>query len=272
MTGPRTGWRSARLAASLAAAGALSAALPGSALAKERPATESDVGSTFDPERPRGLSRLRANVRPFFSMLGQSGGAIMDFTAEHYFADLPLRLSLELAPLALAVEGDGTGAIGHLRLGAAFSTKHVEIGASVGTRLQNYGGSGISMAGFLRLGKLDGLKLTMTYGYVLARNQYTGIPIVGLSNAMATVDIPLSVRTALFFEAGGSGDLWVYGSGGLRYRIAGSAGPSTWVISGSLGLGWVIDRPACVHPDTGWCSGSAWGMGPTMGFGLERRF
>ena len=147
-------------------------------------------------------------------MVGRSGGAIMDFTAEHYFADLPLRLSLELAPLALAVEGDGTGAIGHLRLGAAFSTDHVEIGASAGTRLQNYGGSGISMAGFLRLGRLDGLKLTMTYGYVLARNQYTGIPIVGLSNAMATVDIPLSVRTALFFEAGGSGDLWVYGSGG----------------------------------------------------------
>jgi hypothetical protein len=231
-----------------------------------------DLSGTFDPTRPRGLTRLRGNVRPFFSMVGQSGGAIFDFTAEHYFADLPLRLSIELAPLALAIEGDGTGAIGHLRLGAALATDHVEIGASAGSRLQNYGASGISLAGFLRLGRLDGLKLTMTYGYVLARNQYTGIPVVGLSNAMMTVDIPLSARTALYFEAGGSGDLWVYGSGGLRYRIGGSAGASTWVVSGALGVGWVIDRPACQYPGTGWCQDSAWAMGPTMGFGLERRF
>jgi hypothetical protein len=265
-------WLSSCLVACLATAAALSSLLPELARAEDRPATDSELGSSFDPERPRGLTRVRGNVRPFVSMLGRSGGAIMDLTAEHYFADLPLRLSLEIAPLALAVEGDGTGAIGHFRLGAALSTKHIEIGASAGTRLQNYGASGISLAGFLRLGTLDGLKLTMTYGYVLARNQYTGIPIVGLSNLMATVDIPLSSRTALYFEAGGSGDLWFYGSGGLRYRIGGSAGPSTWIISGSLGVGWVIDRPVCAYPDTGWCSGSAWGMGPTMGFGLERRF
>jgi hypothetical protein len=265
--------RSARLTIALAT---LAAALPGRAHAEpagERaPNVESDVASTFDPDRPRGLTRLRGNVRPFVSMVGRSGGAILDFSAEYYFASLPLKLSLELAPLALAVEGDGTGAIGHLRLGAAFSTEHVEIGASAGTRLQNYGGSGISLAGFLRLGRLDGLKLTMTYGYVLARNQYTGIPLVGLSNAMATVDIPLSAKTALYFEAGGSGDLWVYGSGGLRYRIGGTAGVSTWIVSGSLGVGWVLDRPTCRYPGTGWCTDSAWAIGPTMGFGLERRF
>jgi hypothetical protein len=261
-----------RLTTALAALALLAAARPPHALAEPAPTGESDVSGTFDPTRPRGLTRLRFNVRPFVSMVGRSGGAIADFSAEYYFADLPLKLSLELAPLALAVEGDGTGAIGHLRLGAAFSTEHVEIGASAGSRLQNYGGSGISLAGFLRLGRLDGLKLTMTYGYVLARNQYTGVPLVGLSNAMATVDIPLSQKTALYFEAGGSGDLWVYGSGGLRYRIGGSAGASTWVVSGSLGLGWVIDRPACRHPGTGWCEDSAWALGPTMGFGLERRF
>lgn len=264
--------RLARLLPALAALVMSPTALPGRAHAQAPAGGDSDVSGSFDPGRPRGLTRVRGNVRPFVSMVGRSGGAILDFTAEHYFADLPLRLSLELAPLALAVEGDGTGAIGHLRLGAAFSTEHVEIGASAGTRLQNYGGSGISLAGFLRLGRLDGLKLTMTYGYVLARNQYTGIPIVGLSNAMATLDIPLSQKTALYFEAGGSGDLWVYGSGGLRYRIGGSAGASTWVVSGSLGLGWVLDRPACRHPGTGWCTESAWALGPTMGFGLERRF
>jgi hypothetical protein len=272
MSRQRTCDRVASLATSLVTLALLSTASPGLARAEEKTSGAPDVSGTFDPTRPRGLTRLRANVRPFVSMVGRSGGAIMDFTGEYYFAELPLKLSLELAPLALAIEGDGTGAIGHLRLGAAFSTDHVEIGASAGSRLQNYGASGISLAGFLRLGRLDGLKLTMTYGYVLARNRYTGIPIVGLSNAMATVDVPLSARTALYFEAGGSGDLWVYGSGGLRYRIGGDAGPSTWVVSGSLGLGWVLDRPDCRHPGTGWCTDSAWALGPTMGFGLERRF
>ena len=182
-------------------------------------------------------------------------------------------LSLELAPLALAVEGDGTGAIGHLRLGAAFSTEHVEIGASAGTRLQNYGGSGISLAGFLRLGKLDGLKLTMTYGYVLARNQYTGIPIVGLSNAMATVDIPLSGRdSAVLRGRRQRRSLGVRLGRDCATASAAAPAPAPGSMSGSLGVGWVLDRPACRYPGTGWCQVRPGRSGPTMGFGLERRF
>jgi hypothetical protein len=231
-----------------------------------------DVGSSFTPALPRGMTRLYGTVRPFLSLLGNGGGAIMDLHVDHYLARLPLRLSLELAPLAVAVEGDGAGAIGHLRLGAAYATDYIEIGASLGGRLQNFGASGLSMASSLRLGALDGLKLQLSYGYTLERNRWNGLPVIGMSNMVASFDVPLSRRVALFTEAGASADLWVYWSAGLRYRLTGEGGAGTWVVSGSFGLGWVIDRPACPYPETGWCTESGWALGPTMGFGLERRF
>ena len=43
------------------------------------------------------------------------------------------------------------------------------------------------MAGSLRLGALDGYKLTIGYGYVLKRNRYTGRATVGMSNVMTAM-------------------------------------------------------------------------------------
>jgi hypothetical protein len=98
MSRQRTCDRVGCLATSLVALALLSTASPGLARAEEKTSGAPDVSGTFDPTRPRGLTRLRANVRPFVSMVGRSGGAIMDFTGEYYFAELPLKLSLELAP------------------------------------------------------------------------------------------------------------------------------------------------------------------------------
>jgi hypothetical protein len=230
------------------------------------------IGATLAPELPRGMTRVRGTVRPFLSLLGQGGGAIVDLSIDHYFARWPLRLSLELSPLALAVENDGTGAIGHARVGAAYAGDYVEIGGSVGSRIQNYGGAGISLAGFLRLGALDGLNLTATYGYLAKRNRYTGVPGIAMSNLTGLINVPLSQRFAIFLEGGMSVDMWMYTSLGLRHRITGQGRAGTWFISGAFGLGWVVDRPECPYPDTGWCTGSAWAMGPTLSLGLERRF
>lgn len=232
----------------------------------------SEMKAVLAPALPRGTTRAHASVRPFLSVLGQGGGAVADFGLDHYFAHIPLRLSLELAPLALAIEADGPGSIGHLRAGAAFATDLVEIGASAGTRFQNYGGAGISIAGFLRLGALDGLRLTLSYGYVLKRNRYTGDVGIGLSNLLTSLQIPLGRRSALFGEAGVSADKWVFASLGLRHRLVGDGGAGSWFVTGSFGVAWVIDRPECPYPETGWCAESAWAAGPTLGLGVEHRF
>jgi hypothetical protein len=102
------------------------------------------------------------------------GGALLDVAVEHYLPRWPLRLSLELSPLALSMplpgRDAGSALVGHLRLGAALATKYVEVGASAGSHLQENGASGFSLAGTLRLGTLDGLRLDLGYGHVLARS------------------------------------------------------------------------------------------------------
>jgi hypothetical protein len=256
----------------LGRAAVLVAVLAAAARASADEAPRSDLAAAFAPPLPRGTTRVHATVRPFLSVLGQGGGAIADMAVEHYFARAPLRLSLELAPLALAVEADGPGSIGHLRLGGAFASDYIELGASIGSRIQHYGGSGISMAGFLRLGALDGLRFTLSYDYVLRRNPYTAALRIGLSNVLAALQVPLSARLALFTEGGLSADRWIYASAGLRHRLVGNGGPGTWIIAGSFGVAWVVDRPECPYPDTGWCLDAAWAAGPTLGLGLERRF
>ncbi len=236
------------------------------------PSTLALVRAVLAPSTPKGVTRVHATVRPFISVLGQGGGAIADLGIDHHFARLPLRLSVELSPLALAIEADGPGSIGHLRLGAGFCTDFVELGLGAGSRIQNYGGNGMSIAAFLRLGTLDGLKLTLTYDDVLRRNRFTGFMQMGISNLLGTLDVPVSTRVRLFAEGGASADRWLYANAGLRHRLVGDGGAGTWIVSGSFGIAWVQDRPSCPYPDTGWCTEAAWAVGPTLGVGLERRF
>lgn len=224
------------------------------------------------PPAPRGTTRVYGSVRPFLSVLGGGGGAIADFGIDHLFAELPLRLSFEVAPLALAIEADGAGSVAHARFGAAFATHLLEVGASVGSRVQNYGGAGISLANHLRWGAQDGLRFTLTLGWTIQRNRYTGDVGAGVSNLITGLQVPVGRRAALFLETGGSAEKWIYSSLGLRHRFLGDGGRGTWIASGSFGVAWVIDRPSCPYPDTGWCTDSAWAAGPTVGLGLERRF
>ncbi|HEY0709023.1 MAG TPA: hypothetical protein VGG33_19600 [Polyangia bacterium] len=230
------------------------------------------IRAVLAPKYPRGTTRVYGTIRPFLSVLGQGGGAIADFGVDHLFAEIPLRLSLELAPWALAIEADGPGSVAHLRFGAALATDYLEVGAAVGSRIQNYGEGGISLGGNLRLGALDGVRVTLTYGYVIKRNRYTGDVGAGISNVILGLQAPIAQRLALFAEVGGSAEKWVYSSVGLRHRLFGEGGAGTWIVSGSFGVAWVIDRPDCLYPDTGWCTDSAWAAGPTLGLGLERRF
>jgi hypothetical protein len=205
------------------------------------------------------------------------GGALLDVAVEHYLPRWPLRLSLELSPLALSMplhgRDAGSALVGHLRLGAALATKYVEVGASAGSHLQENGASGFSLAGTLRLGTLDGLRLDLGYGHVLARDQDTGLRVIGLASVTARLQVPLGRSVSAYLEAGASDDLWMHTTLGLRHRLTGDGGPGTWIISGSFGLAWVLDRPACQLPGTGWCATSSRAAaGPVVGVGIERRF
>jgi hypothetical protein len=253
---------------------ALALAAPGAGAAEPSGPPEEGPTTTralLAPPQRRGLTRVSLNVRPFFNLLGPGGGALGDLAVEHQFA-APWKLSLTLAPVALAVQPGAVGSINHLRVGAAYSGDFLELGASIGSRVQNFGQGGLSLAAHLRLGAQDGLHLALTYGYAVVRNYYTSRVNVGFSNIVAAAAIPLLPRLALTAEAGFSLDVWAYTTLGLRHRLVGDGGPGTWFLRGGFGVAWVLDRFRCDYRDPSPCQGAAWAMGPTIAVGVERRF
>jgi hypothetical protein len=212
-------------------------------------------------------------VRPFFGLTGNTWGGVADARVEHYFA-WPLLLGAEVAPLAIAHASEGTGAIAHLRVRAAWASRFLAIGFAAGVRLRRFAtDDGATLAPLLRLGALDGLNLQLTYDDAVARNRFTGRPTLGLSNITGTINVPLAPRLALVLDGGGSTEVWAYGTFGLRERLAGEGGPGTWLVSGGFGFAWVSDRTICNFEAVVPCpGGTALSYGPTISAGLERRF
>jgi hypothetical protein len=223
------------------------------------------------PPRPQGLTRVYGTVRPFFNLMGQGGGAIGELAVDHYFT-IPLKVGLEISPAAVAFQPRGSGAVTHLRAEVAFATHYLELGVAVGQRLENFSAGGISLAGRLRLGALDGLNFRLTYGYAMIRNHYSGETRVAFSNVLGTLEVPLTSRLALTADAGFSFDVWLYGTVGLKHVLIGDGGPGSWIVRGAFGLAWVMDQFPCQYRNPGRCEGAAWGMGPTISLGLEHRF
>jgi len=254
------------------------------ARAEAPPAAEAPSGAVCPPAtppqpslwnlpRPRQLTRVEVFVRPFFGLTGNTWGGVADARVEHYFWH-PFLLGVELAPLAVAHAADGTGAIAHLRLHAAWTTDYLAIGFGAGVRFRRYAtDDGVTLAPTLRLGPLDGFNLRLVYDDSISRNHNTGKPTLGFSNVMGTLSVPLAPRAALVVDAGVSTEVWVYGAIGLRERFVGTGGPGTWYGTGAFGFAWVSDRTICnfnaVVPCPG---GTALSYGPTIAVGAERRF
>jgi hypothetical protein len=221
---------------------------------------------------PDGLTRITVEVRPFLSLTGNGGGgAISDVVVEHYFRN-HLKVSGELAPIALGIDRYDSGAIAHGRLGLAYFTDLLEVGFAAGTRLQNLGAGGYSLASHLRLGTLDGLRFTIGYGYVVARNYYTGKVGASFSNVRARLAVPVNSRARLFLDGAFSYDVWIYGIIGLEQALGGDLTTAPWRLSVGFGPALVVDRFGCAARFPAPCGRAASGVGPTIAVGLERRF
>jgi hypothetical protein len=220
---------------------------------------------------PPALNRFELKLQPFLGLTGNSWGGLGEARFEHDFR-FPLTLGLELSPVALVSSGDGTGALAEGRLTAAFSTRYLAVGLGVGGQLQRFGRNGLSIAPTLRLGRRDGLSLQVEYAYSVAANQYTGQRTIGFSNIMGTLRVPLTERLALQIDGGLNLQAWAFTTVGLRHRLVGDGGAGSWFVSAGLGAAWVSDRSGCNYGAAIPCGPSAMSFGPTVGFGLERRF
>ncbi len=223
------------------------------------------------PPLERNMTRIVANVRPFFNLVGSGGGALSDLSIEHYF-EAPWKIALELSPLALVYVPEGFGTIANARVRGAFAADYVELGLGVGGRFQRWGPDGWSVSPSLRLGSIDGMNLRVESGYSLVRNYYTGVAGFAWSYALGALDIPVAKNATLTLEGGYGIDLWVYSTLGLKQKIYGDGGPGTLSVGGSLGLVWIIDRFPCQYGDIAPCRGASWGIGPTIAIRIDRRF
>jgi hypothetical protein len=256
-----------------AAAVAVIALLGGAVTARADSNTADAQVSVVAPPAPEGLNRFELKLRPFRGVVGSSWGGIGELRVEHYFRS-PFMVGLELSPLALASAGEGVGAIAQARVHGAFVTRYLSVGLGLGGQLQRFGRNGLSVAPTLRLGSLDGLNFRIEYAYSVAANQYTGKRTIGFSNLLATLQVPLTRRLALELDGGLQLQSWAFATVGLRHRLYGEGGPGTWFVTGAFGGAWISDQGACnfasdaVSP----CPASAHSFGPTVMFGLERRF
>ena len=169
-------------------------------------------------------------MQPFLGLTGNSWGSLGEARYEHDFR-FPLTLGIELAPVAVASSGDGTGALAQARLTAALNLRYLAVGLGVGGQLQRFGRNGLSLAPTLRLGRRDGLNLSVEYAYSVAANKYTGQRTIGFSNIVGTLRVPLTDRLSLQLDGGLNLQAWAFTTVGLRHRLRGDGGPGTWFVS-----------------------------------------
>ena len=223
------------------------------------------------------MTIVQGTMRPFVNGLDGVGvGLITDLSVEHYFRQ-PWRFSASLAPATFAAGRAGTGGIAHGRIGGAYATEYLALGLAVGGRWAQIGQARPSLAGTLRLGSLDGLRFDLLYGYTFMRNDTTGSPTLAMSHTLGKLAIPVMKRVQVFAEGGFSFEHWLFTSIGVRHTIAVQPGDSErpkWIVQAGFGLAWLSDRFPCRYgAEAVPCSETGvWAAGPTLVFGLERRF
>ncbi|HSS39420.1 MAG TPA: hypothetical protein VLT58_11680 [Polyangia bacterium] len=237
--------------------------------AGDTPTVSRTVEIPADGARP-AANRVELELRPVLGLTANSWGGLGELRYAHDFR-APLTVGIELAPFSVVSSGEGPGTEIQARLHAAYSTTYLAVGLGVGGQLRRFGRNAVSLASTLRLGRLDGLSLTLEYAYAVAANKYTGRRTIGFSDVLGRVQVPLTDRLMLRLEGGLDLQSWVFTTVGLRHRIIGDGGAGSWFVSAGFGIAGIEDRASCDNPALA-CGRSALSFGPTISFGLEHRF
>lgn len=227
--------------------------------------------SLLAPPLQRDVTRVSGVLRLFPIVPGPGLATVSEVGIEHYFR-VPLKLGLDVRPLALAVQGGSAGLISHVRGLCAYAGDYVEVGVALGAQLQHFGASGVALGATLRLGSLDGLNLLFENGYALVQGYYTGAKEFALDHFLGEINVPLSRRFTLNLSGGFGLDLWFYGTLGLRHYLRGQGGRGTAVLYGAVGGAGVVDRFRCQYQDPAPCESSVRAYGPTIAAGMDVRF
>jgi hypothetical protein len=232
---------------------------------------EVTVGTLLAPRLPAPMTRLSATVRPFFSSPQLGMGVLTELALRHYFR-VPLSLGVELRPVAVLANRDGTGAIGYAVGVFGYASRFLEIYITAGGQFQHHGVSGFSIGAGVRLGALDGLSLVFRYAHSLVRGPYSGELQLAVDHFIGELNFPLRPGLALLMHGGFGWNLWGYATLGMRHFLIGSGARRSLALHGGIGLALMVDRFPCQYADPTPCSDAARGIGPTLTVGLDARF
>ena len=159
--------------------------------------------------------------------------------------------------------------LGPPRVGLTLEASHLDLRVTAGRQLARDGSTGVSLAAHLRLGARDGVNLTARYGYLVGRDRALAHADSGSLGPHGTINIPLATRLALTAEGTFLGDHAALATIGLTRPMVGDGGPSSWAVTGGLGLAFQRTAPGCGGARL--CF-KEWQASPAAIFGIEGRF
>ena len=116
------------------------------------------------------------------------------------------------------------GAVTHARVIGAYVSDHLSLGLGVGSRLQRFGTSGLSLAPSAAPGQPGRPQPVVDLHAHDRAQQIHGQADVGFSNMLAKIQVPVARTLALQLDTGMSLDTWAYATLGLRHRLFGDGG------------------------------------------------
>ncbi len=223
------------------------------------------------PSNWRGMTRVRATLRPFLTVDNLGFGAIAELGVDYYLK-APVRVGVSMAPLGLLATREGAGIVGQLRGSAAYSTDFFEVGLALGGQVAHLGESSFLLGPSIRLGSLDGLHLVVQNDYVVNKNS-TGDYKFGFASLHGELTIPMTRKLTLSLTGGGAA-AWGYGLLGINSYLRGTGGPGTLIFHTAIGGAFIDDKggtncPNGLPPCT---TAQVRGAGPTVAVGIDARF
>lgn len=225
------------------------------------------------------LGEVSVTLRPILNVVDGIGfGALNNLSVGYWGKGFFVTVLTD--PLGFAFTDDGNILLTTLALEAGFDSRPFSIGLGVGINSTSFKKNAFAITQVVRLGARDGLNLELRNSFNLRKKSVydygyggeeeedvLGFEWGGISGRF---NIPLTSRTNLYFEGGGSPVAHFYSEVGLFAWIIGNGDAGSLGLSAAAGAaGFDIDK---YYNEQTYEYESVEAMGPLVSLGLDYRF
>ncbi len=234
--------------------------------------------SNIYPRHLTHLGEISVTLRPILNVVDGIGfGALNNLSASYWGKGFFVQLLTD--PLGFAFTNDGNILLTTLALEGGFDSRSFAIGLGVGMNSTSFKKNAFAITQVVRLGARDGLNLELRNSFNLRMkqndNDYTGEneeEVLGFEwgGISGRFNIPLTSRTDLYFEGGGSPAAHFYSEVGLFAWIIGNGDAGSLGLSAAAGAaGFDVTSH---YNETTYDYEGVEAVGPMISLGLDYRF